>query len=175
MINVRCTLACLGMALLMFGLYLVFLEGRSILTDGSLKLRDSHVELQHLEQQKHHLENPQQRDLLSAMGEGATYLKIGIDEYMKSLDSSSELSLNTYEMHVYGKSGSEFPGHSIDTLRVSFNLVIADALKLTEFYSQLTEASLPWPSEIRACEIDRLDASDLLAKCIFDVYHWADL
>lgn len=165
-------LKSVGLFMFILGCYLFGLENRKSLLDHRNKLRESHVYMQELERQQFHLKNSENSQWLSNLEGGLTYLKIDIDEFMNKQGEGSKVTVIHYDMSDVEKHSDYSGEYSISTLRIRFDVSVAHALLLSEFYVNLVDAATPWLSEMRACEIDRQVPEGLRARCVFDIHYW---
>lgn len=137
------------------------------------QLRDSRVQLQRMQQSIKLLENTEYQDMIVSLDSDSNNLKLSVAEFLSDNHINDGVFDVSYELSLLEKTllpQSSFPIMSY-RLGVSFRVVSAKAL--ATYLHSAKMAVYPWPVEVRACDIHRMVANQLLANCVLDIHYWS--
>jgi len=139
---------------------------------ANVQLRNARVESQLVQQSIVVLESKEYLDLIANLDSSINELKIRLAELISNSDVQVDISDVSYQWNTREAgvlSDNQFPIH-LHRLNIKFNA--SHTIALAEFMEGVKSAMTPWPSEVRACEVHRLQHRKLLANCVLDVYFW---
>ena len=62
--------------------------------------------------------------------------------------------------------------YPIRLLRLTVKYKADNSIVLSEFIQSIKIAANPWPAEVKACDVHRLEVNKLLVNCVLDIYYW---
>jgi hypothetical protein len=138
-----------------------------------VQLRNTHVDLQRMQQSISILENAEYQELIVELDSGLNELKISIAEFISDRDVQSEASGINYQLDIRESKILPQSLYPIHILRLDLKFRTDNSNSLTGFLQEIKRVVNPWPTEVRACEIHRLVISRLLVNCKIDIHFWS--
>ena len=135
-------------------------------------LRNTRVESQRVQQSIKILEAADYQESIANLDSGLNDLKISIAEFMSDNHEHSGAFDVSYELD---KRDEELLSQSLFSMRLfRMNLKFkADrAIAIADFLQATKKTMAPWPTEVRACDIHRFIANQLLVHCVLDIHYW---
>jgi len=87
-------------------------------------------------------------------------------------DTDDDVEILSFEQNLLPSTFSSSHGQSIRQLRVALSISASHSVALLNTLDAFESELLPWPMEVRSCDIWRGPATQLSVKCVLDIYHW---
>jgi hypothetical protein len=135
-------------------------------------IRETRVESQRMQQSISVLENDEYKELIGKLDSDLDELKINVAEFMSdhhaqagAYDVSYQFDSRKVELLPHSK----FP---IRLFRLDLKFKADNARAIASFLQATNDLVSPWPTELRACDIQRMVVAKLLVHCVLDIYYW---
>lgn len=139
------------------------------------------VDLQHAEQRLQRLNKTVAPPLLDVLGEDLVDLQIRLSEQLVRWRRDGYRLITSYEQLMLPRPSGEKRDYEIaglkiediQILRLDVQAMMKHAQDILSFVHDLKRATGGWPSEVRACDVQRMPTDSLDARCVLDIYFWA--
>ena len=143
-------------------------------------LRASMVQMQNAQQDMQRVESDGTNPLLAVLGEDISALQIRIAEALANIRIDGEPVTVTFKQSVLDTSLdiansqmiADAASYPVEVLRVDLQATLSHTPYLLRFLKSVRLAATGWPSDVRACAIDRINKQALNIHCVLDIYHW---
>lgn len=143
------------------------------------QLRDVLLLRQYEQQKLQRLRNSVDEALLNVLGESSTDLQIRLAERLLQIQENDE-SVLVYEqvrmpdplMLDRTNTASASSTESVEILRLDVRGQVSDGRAFLKFFDDVDDAIEGWPTEMRACRIQKTVDERLDFHCVLDTYHW---
>ncbi|MFK7855580.1 MAG: hypothetical protein AB8B79_15760 [Granulosicoccus sp.] len=173
--NVRWCVALtfvLGVSVVAASTYIWLSRTTLLARDGVRQVR---IEEQLLQRQLVQLENHENTVLIPGLEQSMQELQVQLVEELSQGDMEPDISSVEFEQSVLT---ALIPGETtgdVKTLRLIVSLSARHSAALLKFLRRIRQSVPTWPSEVRACRIERIPASLISIQCVIDFYHWSRL
>lgn len=143
------------------------------------RLRDALLLRQHKQRKLQRLKNSVDEPLMRVLGESTMDLQIRLAESLLQKQEKAQSAL-VYEQVTLPETFSLDQSNTtlisgmegVDILRLDVQGQVSDGRAFLRFFDEVDEAIQGWPTEMRACKIQKIAEVRLEYHCVLDTYHW---